>query len=129
MDQWEKVSRLLPRTPSPRSDFKTPHSNFHCRILAHHLTREERSLVIRTVRNTLDTNQLSHIPLIAGTGGNSTRETILLTNDAAKEGATHAMVIAPGYFAGALGKKGLKQFFCDVARESKIPVSLAALST
>ena len=67
---------------------------------AHHLTREERKLLIQTARQLLDDNQLT-VQLVAGTGGNSTRETIELTKDAAEAGAQYAMVIAPGKFLRA----------------------------
>ncbi|ORY92919.1 hypothetical protein BCR35DRAFT_274061 [Leucosporidium creatinivorum] len=89
---------------------------------AHHLTREERKLLIQTARQVLDDNQLTNIQLVAGTGGNSTKETIELSKDAAEAGAQFNMVIAPGYFAGALGPKALKTFFVDVAAASPIPV-------
>lgn len=69
---------------------------------AHHLTREERKLLIQTARQVLDENQLTNIQLVAGTGGNSTRETIELTKDAAEAGAQSAMVIAPGELRRAL---------------------------
>lgn len=75
------------------------------------------------MREALDENNLSHIPLIAGTGALSTRETIELNREAAEAGATQAMVIAPGYFAGALNREALKEFFVEVAKESPIPVS------
>ncbi|KAK4046205.1 hypothetical protein OIV83_006237 [Microbotryomycetes sp. JL201] len=88
---------------------------------AHHLTRQERKQLLVAARQILDDNNLS-VQLIAGTGGNSTRETIELTKDAAEAGADSAMVITPGYFAGALSPKALKTFFVDVAKASPIPV-------
>lgn len=62
---------------------------------SHHLTRAERKTLIEAARQVLDENQLG-VQLIAGTGGNSTRETIELTKDAAEAGADSAMVITPG---------------------------------
>ncbi|KAM0787795.1 hypothetical protein ACM66B_003849 [Microbotryomycetes sp. NB124-2] len=88
---------------------------------AHHLTRQERKQLLVAARKVLDDNSLT-VQLIAGTGGNSTRETIELTKDAAEAGADSAMVITPGYFAGALSPKALKTFFVDVAKASPIPV-------
>ncbi|KIJ41198.1 hypothetical protein M422DRAFT_209315 [Sphaerobolus stellatus SS14] len=91
---------------------------------AHHLSHDERKLLIRTARHALDTAEpsLSHVPIIAGTGGGSTRETILLSKEAAEAGADVAIVICSGYYAGALDKKALTAFFTEVADKSPIPV-------
>ncbi|TNY22718.1 putative dihydrodipicolinate synthase [Rhodotorula diobovata] len=87
------------------------------------LTHEERNAVVTAAREALDADPaLADIPLVVGTGAVSTRETIALTKEAAERGANYAMVIAPGYFAGALSKQALKQFFVDVAEASPIPV-------
>lgn len=66
------------------------------------------------------------VPLVVGTGGGSTRETLLLSRAAADAGADYAIVITPGYFAGALAKDrdALKAFYREVARESPIPIML-----
>ncbi|GAA5943811.1 hypothetical protein JCM3775_000196 [Rhodotorula graminis] len=88
-----------------------------------HLSHSERNAVVTAAREALDADPaLADIPLIVGTGACSTRETIELTKEAAERGANYAMVIAPGYFAGALGKPALKQFFVDVAEASPIPI-------
>jgi 4-hydroxy-2-oxoglutarate aldolase len=92
-----------------------------------HLTHDERSQLIRTCRSTLDENGLANMPVITGIGAASTRETIQLAEEAAHAGADFVMVIPPGYYAGALcaeNKKALKQFFIEVAEESKLPVIL-----
>ncbi|BGO99517.1 hypothetical protein RTBOTA2_002597 [Rhodotorula toruloides] len=87
------------------------------------LTHEERNQVVKAARSALDADSsLSQVPLIAGTGANSTKETIELTKVAAEAGADFAMVISPGYFAGAMSRKAIKQFFVDVAEASPIPV-------
>ncbi|KAI5479172.1 Zn(2)-C6 fungal-type transcription factor [Pseudohyphozyma bogoriensis] len=86
-----------------------------------HLTHSERNAVVAAAREALDSNNLK-VPLIAGTGACSTRETIEFTVEAAKAGADYAMVISPGYFAGALGRDALKAYFVDVAAKSPIPV-------
>ena len=65
------------------------------------------------------------MPVIAGVGAPSTRETISLAYDAKKAGADYAMVIPPGYYAGALkadNMRALKQYFVDVSARSPIPV-------
>ncbi|KAG0658833.1 hypothetical protein C6P46_005579 [Rhodotorula mucilaginosa] len=88
-----------------------------------HLTHSERNKVVVAAREALDADpSLKDVPLVVGTGACSTYETIQLTQEAAERGADFAMVIAPGYFAGALNPKALKQFFVDVAEASPIPI-------
>ncbi|GEM07439.1 dihydrodipicolinate synthase [Rhodotorula toruloides] len=87
------------------------------------LTHQERNLIVKAAREALDADpKLSQVPLIAGTGASSTKETIELTKEAAEAGADFAMVISPGYFAGAMSRKAIKQFFVDVPEASPIPV-------
>lgn len=66
------------------------------------------------------------MPLIAGAGGGSTRESVLLCAQAAQAGADYAIVITPGYFAGVLAgnRAALKAFYVEVAAKSPIPVIL-----
>jgi 4-hydroxy-2-oxoglutarate aldolase len=48
-----------------------------------------------------------------------------LAIDAAAAGVGFAIVLSPGYYAGALkseGGKGLRKFFVDVANSSPIPI-------
>lgn len=87
-----------------------------------HLSHAERVRLIHAARKALDNAGLSHVPIIVGTGAGSTRETIDLTNEAAAAGADYAIVIASGYFAGALTTAALKAFFVEVSQKSPIPV-------
>ena len=91
---------------------------------AHHLSHTERSTLIRAARNALDEAGLAEVPIIAGTGAGSTRETVELCLEASDAGADAAIVIISGYFAGALAghKKALKAFWTEVAEKSPIPV-------
>jgi len=91
-----------------------------------HLSVAERTKLIQTARQTLDAEGLVDVPIIAGTGGASTRETIQLTHSAAAAGADYSIVIASGYFAGALAsnRAALKAFFVEVAEKSPIPVMI-----
>ncbi|KAG8894773.1 hypothetical protein FRC00_008482 [Tulasnella sp. 408] len=91
---------------------------------AHHLEDSERVLLIRTARQALDAAGFSHAPIIAGTGVGSTRKTIELTRQAAEAGADYAIVIASGYYAGALDYPALKAFFLEVAEASPIPIMI-----
>jgi L-threo-3-deoxy-hexylosonate aldolase len=72
----------------------------------------------------LDEIGLQHVPIVAGTGAASTRETIQLCKDAAEAGADYVMVIPPGYYAGALlaDHSAIKKFFVDIATTSPVPV-------
>ena len=91
-----------------------------------HLSHSERVKLIHAARKALDTAGFSHIPIIAGTGAGSTRETIELTNEAAAAGADYAIVIASGYFAGAWAnnRTALKAFWVEVSEKSPIPVMI-----
>lgn len=91
---------------------------------AHHLSPEERVAVIKATREALDGAGFPSLPIIAGTGVGSTRETIARTKEAADAGADYAIVIPSGYFAATLGpdRKALKRFFKDVSEASAIPI-------
>ncbi|KAF7532632.1 hypothetical protein G7054_g7763 [Neopestalotiopsis clavispora] len=68
---------------------------------------------------------LDQVPIVAGVGAPSTRETVYLAKRAQEAGADHVMVIPPGYYAGALqsnGGEALRRFFVDVAAGSPLPV-------
>lgn len=95
---------------------------------AHHLSLSERSTLISSARAALDDAGLKDAPIIAGTGLGSTRATIECSKEAAAAGADVAIVIASGYYAGALDKKALVKFFVDVAEASPIPVMYVQLS-
>ncbi|PPR03624.1 hypothetical protein CVT24_007740 [Panaeolus cyanescens] len=89
-----------------------------------HLSHSERIKLIHAARRALDNAGLTHVPIIAGTGAGSTRETIELTFEAATAGADYAIVITSGYFAGALAgnRAALKAFYVEVIEKSPIPV-------
>lgn len=91
---------------------------------AHHLTADERIQVVKAAREALDEAGLTTVPIIAGTGAGSTRETIKLSKDAAQAGADYTIVIPSGYFAGALAndRLAIKTFFKEVAEGSPLPV-------
>ncbi|TRM56242.1 hypothetical protein BD626DRAFT_414481 [Schizophyllum amplum] len=93
---------------------------------AHHMSHAERIEVIKAARKALDDIGLHTMPVIAGTGAGSTRETIQVTQEAAEAGADYAIVITSGYFAGALAnnRPALKAFFKDVSESSPIPVMI-----
>ncbi|KAG6823668.1 hypothetical protein H0H92_009490 [Tricholoma furcatifolium] len=87
-----------------------------------HLSHAERVQLIHAGRKALDNAGFSDMPTIVGTGAGSTRETIELGYEAAAAGADYAIVIASGYFAGALNRAALKAFFVEVSEKCPIPV-------
>ena len=62
------------------------------------------------------------VPVIAGTGGNSTREAVELTRFAAKHGADYALSVVPYY--NKPPQEGLYRHFRAIAEASDIPVIL-----
>ena len=89
-----------------------------------HLAHGERASLVREARIALDTSGFFDVPIIVGTGGGSTRETVILCEEAAAAGADAVIVITPGYFAGVLAndRRALKTFFVEVAEKSALPV-------
>jgi 4-hydroxy-tetrahydrodipicolinate synthase len=62
------------------------------------------------------------IPVLAGTGSNSTREAITLTQHAEKAGADGALLITPYY--NKPSQEGLHDHFTSVAKETGLPIVL-----
>ena len=62
------------------------------------------------------------VPVVAGTGGNSTREAIALTQFAAKAGADYALSVVPYYNKPT--QEGLYRHFKAIAESAEIPVIL-----
>ncbi|KAL1905447.1 hypothetical protein Sste5344_008806 [Sporothrix stenoceras] len=90
-----------------------------------HLTREERSKLVQTARAVLDGAGLQAVPVVAGAGAASSRESILLAEDAAAAGAAFVLAIPPGYYAGSLmanNMAAIKRFYIDLSAASPIPV-------
>ncbi|MCB8815142.1 dihydrodipicolinate synthase family protein [Desulfosporosinus shakirovi] len=63
-------------------------------------------------------------PVIAGTGCESTKETIESTKYAAQAGAAAALVLSPNYYKRAMTDELNKKFYIEVADESPIPIIL-----
>lgn len=60
--------------------------------------------------------------ILAGTGLESTRETIRLTNLAADAGAQAALVLTPSFYGGQMTDEALIGYFREVADASRVPV-------
>jgi 4-hydroxy-2-oxoglutarate aldolase len=63
-------------------------------------------------------------PVIAGTGAESTSETIRLNRKAAEAGADAVLVVTPNYYKGEMTDPVLARFYTDVADASPLPVIL-----
>jgi 4-hydroxy-2-oxoglutarate aldolase len=63
-------------------------------------------------------------PVIAGTGAESTVETIRLSKEAAEAGADAVLVVTPNYYKGEMTDPVLARFYKDVADASPLPVIL-----
>ena len=85
------------------------------------LTREERLELWRVCANLLKN---SGKRLIAGTGAETTAETIALTEEAAKLGAAAALVLPPFFYKAALTPEALITHYRAVADASPIPILL-----
>ncbi len=62
--------------------------------------------------------------VIAGTGAESTRETIRLSKRAAEAGVDAVLVVTPNYYKGDMTDAALKKYYLDVAEASPVPVIL-----
>ena len=82
------------------------------------LEPEEQRLLVGLARETLPDGKW----LIAGTGGESTRQTIALSQAAGAAGANAVLVRAPSYFSAALTPETLALHFRAVADLSPVPV-------
>lgn len=90
---------------------------------AHHVSRSERTALISSARKALDENGFEDRPLLVGTGGGSARETVELCGEARDAGASHAIVIYPGYFNFTKPSRAtVEDFFVRVFDKSPIPV-------
>ena len=80
------------------------------------LSHQEHDQVIRTVIKRVN----RRVPVIAGTGSNSTEEAVRLTREAEKSGADGALMISPYYNRPT--QEGIYQHYKKVASEVGIPI-------
>ncbi|KAM8772612.1 4-hydroxy-2-oxoglutarate aldolase, mitochondrial isoform 2-T2 [Acanthopagrus schlegelii] len=85
-----------------------------------YLTEEERVEVVRTVRRSLPADKL----VMAGSGCESTKATVLLTEKMAAAGADAVLVVTPCFYKGKMDSRALIQHFTKVADSSPVPVVL-----
>ncbi|MFH1190891.1 MAG: 4-hydroxy-tetrahydrodipicolinate synthase [Candidatus Omnitrophota bacterium] len=82
------------------------------------LNFEEHEAVIRITLEQVK----KRVPVIAGTGSNSTQEAIMLTQQAAKAGADASLQVSPYYNRPT--QRGLYEHFKAIAQSVKIPIIL-----
>lgn len=87
------------------------------------LTEDERRHIWETARQAIPATKL----LIAGTGCESTRQTIALIQVAAEAGADAALVVTPHYYANMISPQALLRHYQAVAEASSIPIILYAV--
>jgi len=80
---------------------------------------EKRKFVEKVVEITPD-----HMLVIAGTGCESTQETIELTRDCAARGVHAALVVTPHYYGGRMNEAAMHAYFTAVADQTPIPILL-----
>ncbi len=85
-----------------------------------YLSEQEKLEVLRTAREAIPPDRL----LLAGTGCESTKVTLKLTEDAAAIGADAALVITPGYYTSKMDSQAMKRHFLTLAEHSPLPIIL-----
>jgi 4-hydroxy-2-oxoglutarate aldolase len=83
-----------------------------------YLNTAEKLRVWQEARQAIPPDKL----LIAGTGCESTRETIQLTQGAAEAGADAALVVTPHYYAGKMTPDSLTRHYYALADAAPIPI-------
>lgn len=85
---------------------------------APYLTRQERKKIIETVVDEVN----GKVPVVAGTGSMSTRETIMFTKDAKDLGVDAALVVTPFYFK--LSRREIYEHYRALLDAVELPVVL-----
>jgi len=80
------------------------------------LTREEKLKIVQTVR------EHTSRTLVVGTGWDSIKETISLSNEAAELGANYALVITPSFFKSEMKHRSFLNYYTRVAESVMIPI-------
>ncbi len=82
------------------------------------LTKEEKLKLIEQTKIFSSPEKI----IIVGTGSDSIKETILLTNAAANFGADYALVLTPSFYKSEMKHNNYLKYFSEVADNSKIPI-------
>lgn len=82
------------------------------------LSEKEKLEIYDNTRRAIPSDKI----MLAGTGSQSTRESIRLTKSAAKIGADAVLVLNPSYYRGLMSIEALKTYYFSVADASDVPV-------
>ncbi|MFA3783240.1 dihydrodipicolinate synthase family protein [Melioribacteraceae bacterium 4301-Me] len=82
------------------------------------LTREEKLKLVEAVREFTPSDKI----VIAGTGSDSIKETISLSNDAAKLGADFVLILTPSFYKSQMKHEAFIKYFSSIADACKVPV-------
>ncbi len=82
------------------------------------LSEEEHTEAIRAAVSFVD----HRVPVIAGTGSNSTETAIYLTSEAQKAGVDGALIVTPYYNKAT--QKGLIHHYTEIAKKTDLPIIL-----
>jgi len=85
-----------------------------------YLTEEEKLTLIKLTVESAKNERT----ILAGTGMESTRETIRLTNEAARFGAHAALILTPSYYIGQMTDRAMIHHFTTIADAAAIPILL-----
>lgn len=91
-------------------------SNGEFTLLSYH----EKVALVKATKEAIAKDKI----LIAGTGCESLRETVELTNECARLGADAVLVVTPSYYKSDMTDEALERYFTFVANESAVPVML-----
>jgi 4-hydroxy-2-oxoglutarate aldolase len=82
------------------------------------LTHQERLKLVEAAKKNVPADKL----LIAGTGSDSIKETVSLTNEVADIGADYALILTPSFYKSEMKPAAYLKYFSLVADKTKIPV-------
>ncbi|NMB83320.1 MAG: dihydrodipicolinate synthase family protein [Ignavibacteria bacterium] len=82
------------------------------------LTREEKLTLVEMTKKHASPNKL----IIAGTGSDSIKETISLSNESADRGADFALILTPSFYKSEMKHNAFIKYFTSVADSVKIPL-------
>ncbi len=82
------------------------------------LTREEKLRLVEETKKNIGSGK----KLIAGTGSDSIKETISLSNDVFERGADYALVMTPSFYKGSMNSGAFIRYFTAVADGTRVPI-------
>lgn len=137
MTQMDKIKGVIPPMITPFKEngdvdyegFAANIMKWNCDKLAGYLVAGSNSETVylseaeklELVRITVESSAAGRI-IIAGTGLESAKETIVFTNKCAKLGAHSALVLTPSFYSGSMDTRAMIKYFSSVANNSDIPI-------